>query len=79
MFGVKGRRRASALGRKPISDFSQQRRRLDPSPFVRGRATMPARLAASIPDRSVTEELLDEEFDELGCELSTLLRVATLQ
>lgn len=69
--------RGSALEPKPGSNAPHQRRQLHATPMVRRR--LPIAPGVDIPrlDRSVTEQLLDEEFDELRCELSTLLRIAT--
>lgn len=69
--------RVIALKPKPNSSTSSQRRRLHASPTVRMRVTCATVPKISPLDRSLTNEVLDDEFDELGCELPTLLRIAT--
>lgn len=76
MIGMKPGARASAFEQRTVVSFSRQRRRLHSSPIVRARVRGLVGSAVATVDTSVSEVLLDEEFDELGCELSTLLRVA---
>lgn len=70
---------ASALQQKPFATSSCQRRRLYPNLITRRRVMTATRPAALIANRHPTDQLLDEEFDELNCELSTLLRIAIQQ
>jgi hypothetical protein len=76
MIGVKPGARASAFEQRTVVSFSRRRRRLHSSPMTRTGVTTPVGSAVTTVEPSVSEALLDEEFDELGCELSTLLRVA---
>jgi hypothetical protein len=76
MIGMKSGRRASAFEQRAVVSFSRQRRRLHSSPMTRAGVTTPVGTASAAADFSVSDALLDEEFDELGCELSTLLRMA---
>lgn len=76
MIGVKQGGHSSALERRAVVSFS--RRRLHARPMTRIGEAAPGGLTAEAADSSFSDSLLDEEFDELGCELSVLLKV-TLQ
>ncbi|OJV06127.1 MAG: hypothetical protein BGO20_09455 [Bosea sp. 67-29] len=68
--------RANALERELIASLPRRRRGAPPHPDIRRRVS-PARGATiSIADGPLSDQLLDEEFDELGCELTTLLQMA---
>lgn len=76
MKGTTQVKRPNALERELIADRPRLRRRLAPHPDTRRRVS-PARGATiSIADGALLDQLLDEEFDELGCELTTLIRIA---
>lgn len=76
MIDMKPGARASAFEQRTVVSFSRQRRRLHSSPMARTGVRTPVGSVVATVDASVSEVLLDEAFDELGCELSTLLKVA---
>lgn len=76
MISMKPGERTSAFEQRTVVSFSRQRRRLHSSPMTRAGVSTHVGSAVAAADASVSEALLDEEFDELGCELSTLLKVA---
>lgn len=75
MIGTTQVKRATALEQELIAHRPRRRRGLTSHPDIRRRVS-PARGATMISDDASSDQLLDEEFDELGCELATLLRIA---
>jgi len=76
MIGTTQVGRAGALEQELIADLPRRRRSLNPHPDIRRRVA-PARGATIlIPNGASSDQLLDEEFDELHCELTTLLRIS---
>lgn len=69
--------RVTAPAPQPGKNAPHRRRRLHATPIVRRRVARAQGPDTSLVDRSLMEQLLDEEFDELRCELQTFLRVAT--
>lgn len=76
MIGTTQVGRASAFERELIADLPRRRRRVTPHPEIRRRVSPAKGATISIADGAISDQLLDEEFDELGCELTTLLRMA---
>lgn len=69
-------RRSSAPERTLVGDFTRRRRRPRPAIAIRRNRVPQRYLPTPDIEEGFASLLLDEQFDELECELLTLLKVA---
>jgi hypothetical protein len=69
-------RRSSALERTLVGSSSRRRRRPRPAIAIRHNCVSQHCLPTPAREEGFASLLLDEQFDELECELLTLLKVA---